>query len=194
MFFGKGRCVDCHAVAGESNEMFSDFQNHVVGVPQIAPVFGAGTGNMIFDGPGKDEDFGLEQVTGNPVDRYKFRTSPLRNVALQPAFFHNGAFTRLRDAVEFHLDALRRAPAYDARRAGVAPDLARRLAPPENVAAGIDPLIRDPVRLDAQEFDDLVRFVRSALLDERLLPARACALVPAALPSGAPLPVFEACR
>ena len=25
------------------------------------------------------------------ADRYKFRTSPLRNVALQPAFFHNGA-------------------------------------------------------------------------------------------------------
>ncbi len=25
-------------------------------------------------------------LTGKPVDRYMFRTSPLRNVALQPAF------------------------------------------------------------------------------------------------------------
>src|SRR5262249_31258198 len=40
IFFGKGRCVECHAVAGESNEMFSDFQQHVIGVPQIAPVNG----------------------------------------------------------------------------------------------------------------------------------------------------------
>jgi cytochrome c peroxidase len=84
--------------------MFSDFQMHVVGVPQIAPEFGAGTGNMIFDGPGQDEDIGLEQVTGRAADRYKFRTSPIRNAALQPAFFHNGAFTRLDDAIRHHLD------------------------------------------------------------------------------------------
>jgi cytochrome c peroxidase len=94
IFFGKGGCVTCHAVAGKSNEMFSDFQMHVAGVPQIAPEFGVGQGNVIFDGPGQDEDFGLEQITGNPADRYKFRSSPLRNVALQPAFFHDGAFTR----------------------------------------------------------------------------------------------------
>ena len=89
---------------------------HVVGVPQIAPVFGVGTGNMIFDGPGEDEDFGLEQITGNPADRYKFRTSPLRNVALQPAFFHNGAFTRLEDAIRHHLDVFESARGYDAAR------------------------------------------------------------------------------
>ena len=62
--------------------MFSDFQEHVIGVPQIAP---KGTNNA-FDGPGANEDFGKEQVTGDPADRYKFRTSPLRNVAIQPAF------------------------------------------------------------------------------------------------------------
>ena len=37
IFFGKGRCVQCHSVAGKSNEMFSDFKMHVIGVPQIAP-------------------------------------------------------------------------------------------------------------------------------------------------------------
>ena len=37
LFFGKAQCVACHAVAGESNEMFSDFNNHVAGIPQIAP-------------------------------------------------------------------------------------------------------------------------------------------------------------
>ena len=91
-------------MSGQSNEMFSDFEMHVIGVPQIAPFFGVGTGNVIFDGPAQDEDFGLEQVTGNSSDRYKFRTSPLRNAALQPAFFHNGAFRRLDDAIRHHLD------------------------------------------------------------------------------------------
>ena len=62
VFFGAGRLRRVpRRVAGESNEMFSDFAMHVVGVPQIAPVFGVGTGNVIFDGPGEDEDFGLEQ-------------------------------------------------------------------------------------------------------------------------------------
>lgn len=39
-----------------------------------------------------NEAFGLEEVTGNPADRYKFRTSPLRNVAVQPTFMHNASF------------------------------------------------------------------------------------------------------
>ena len=115
-FFGKARCVVCHAAAGRSNEMFSDFKNHVAGVPQIAPYFGVGEGNVIFDGPGADEDFGLEQVTGDPADRYSFRTSPLRNVALQAAFFHNGSFTKLEDAIRFHLNATLYAPHSTGKR------------------------------------------------------------------------------
>src|SRR5262249_20954167 len=88
LFFGEAGCVLCHSVGGTSNEMFSDFQEHVAGIPQVVPRL---TNNQ-FDGPGANEDFGLEEITGNPADRYKFRTSPLRNVALQPTFMHNGAF------------------------------------------------------------------------------------------------------
>jgi cytochrome c peroxidase len=73
---------------------------------------GKGKGNTIFDGAGEDEAFGLAQVSGPASDRYKFRTSPLRNVALQPTFFHNGAFTRLDDAVRHHLDVLASARSY----------------------------------------------------------------------------------
>src|SRR5215510_4033288 len=98
LFFGRAGCVACHAVSGASNEMFSDFRQHVAGMPQIAP----SNGNVTFDGPGANEDFGLEQVTGNAADRYAFRTSPLWNLALQPAFMHNGAFVRLEEAVRFH--------------------------------------------------------------------------------------------
>jgi cytochrome c peroxidase len=193
VFFGEGRCSTCHAVAGPSNEMFSDFEMHVIGVPQIAPFFGVGTGNMIFDGPGRDEDFGLEQFTGNPADRYKFRTSPIRNVALQPAFFHNGAFTRLEDAIRHHLDVFASARGYSPVSAGVDPDLTYLLGPIEPVLDRIDPLLATPIDLTAREFNALVAFVRYGLLDERARKQSLCELVPAAVPSGFPMMRFEGC-
>src|SRR5205823_11111948 len=98
----------CHAVSGQSNEMFSDFKQHTIGAPQICP----SAGNVVFDGPGQNEDFGLEQFTGNPNDRYGFRTSPLRNVALQPGFFHNGCFTSLESAIRHHLNVTASATGY----------------------------------------------------------------------------------
>ena len=106
LFFTRGTCLNCHGVAGASNEMFTDFESHVAGIPQIAPKgFGLKPGgdpsnaddfpgNFAFAGPASDEDFGREEVTGDKADRYKFRSSPLRNIALQAAFFHNGSFTR----------------------------------------------------------------------------------------------------
>ena len=193
VFFGKGGCVACHAVAGLSNEMFSDFKMHVIGVPQIAPEFGLAKGNVIFDGLGQDEDFGLEQVTGRPEDRYKFRTSPLRNVALQPAFFHNGAFKRLEDAIHHHLDVFESARNYSPIRAGLDKDLILRLGPIEPVLARVDPLLASPPHLDPQEFESLVAFVRTGLLDPRADRRNLCSLVPEALPSGR-LPLrFEEC-
>src|SRR5579864_1113534 len=109
LFFGKAKCVQCHAVSGrssvgETNEMFTDFQERVIGVPQISPDFGVGKGNVIFDGPGQNEDFGLEEISGDSADRYKFRTAPLRNLAVAPGFFHDGAFVRLEDAIRHHLN------------------------------------------------------------------------------------------
>jgi cytochrome c peroxidase len=193
VFFGAGQCVTCHAVAGPSNEMFSDFEMHNIGVPQIAPLFGVGLGNMIFDGPGRDEDFGLEQVTGDAADRYKFRTSPLRNAALQPAFFHNGAFTRLEDAIRHHLDVFESARGYDPVSAGVDSDLRNRLGPIEPVLDRIDPLLAAPIDLTAREFNALVAFVRDGLLDDRARKQRLCELVPAHVPSGFPTMRFEDC-
>jgi cytochrome c peroxidase len=193
IFFGKGRCVQCHAVSGQSNEMFSDFRMHVVGVPQIAPVFGKGKGNVLFDGPGQDEDFGLEQITGNPADRYKFRTSPLRNAAVQAAFFHNGAFTRLEDAIRFHLDASQHARRYDPRAAGVDDDLCHRIGPMLAVRQALDPLLSTPIELSSGEFEDLVAFVRDGLLDNRVRGQNLCKLIPASVPSGRKMIRFQGC-
>ena len=193
LFFGSAGCVSCHSVAGPSNEMFSDFAEHVVGAPQIAPVFGTGTGNVVFDGNGRDEDFGLEQFTGNPADRYKFRTAPLRNLAVAPGYFHNGAFARLEDAIRFHLNVTGGARSYDPVRAGIPEDLTLRLGPP--IAAKLlDPGVRALHPLTPQAIDDLVSFVRDGLLDPRVNARNLCQLVPATVPSGNPVLQFEACR
>ena len=186
LFFGRAGCVACHQVAGASAEMFSDFREHVVGVPQVAPTWT----NVAFDGPGGNEDFGLEQATGDPAHRYAFRTAPLRNVALQPAFMHNGAFVRLEDAIRHHLD-----PAASARAwtpAALAPDLRGTPGPVEPVLERIDPLLRPPKQLTDGEVADLVAFVRDGLLDPAARPERLRRLVPERLPGGRQVPfVFE---
>ena len=193
LFFGPAGCVQCHAVRGRSNEMFSDFEMHVVGVPQIAPLFGVGTGNVVFDGPGDDEDFGLEQVSGDPADRYKFRTSPLRNVALQPAFFHNGAFTRLEDAIRHHLNVFESSRQYRAAAAGVDTDLRHRLGPMEPVVQRLDPRLATAVFMRDDDFANLVAFVSTGLLDARAMPQHLCSLVPMTLPSSITPLRFQGC-
>ncbi|MCM3906088.1 MAG: hypothetical protein ND866_30760 [Pyrinomonadaceae bacterium] len=192
LFFGSANCVSCHAISGQSNEMFSDFREHVIGLPQIAPAPGnPAAGNVTFDGPGQNEDFGLEQVTSNPNDRYMFRTSPIRNVALQPAFFHNGAFTRLEDAIRFHLNAAGQAPHYNPRSAGVARDLRGNTGPTAPVLARLDPALTTPVHLSNERFRQLVDFVRNGLLDPRAKPENLRSLIPRRVPGGRPIQTFQ---
>jgi cytochrome c peroxidase len=190
VFFGEGKCVTCHAVKGKSNEMFSDFENHVAGIPQLAPPFGERTSNMVYDGPGVDEDFGAMQISGEYGDKYKFRTAPLRNIALSPAFFHNGAFTRLEDAIRFHLNP---AQSYNPVAAGVDADLAVRIGP------RIDPMLLHPVfknggiRLSESQIRDVTQFVKTGLLDKRATNENLCHLIPKVVPSKLPVLTFEEC-
>lgn len=185
LFFGRAGCVNCHAVSGQSNEMFSDFRQHVAGVPQVFPSLS----NMVYDGPGANEDFGLEQVTGNAAHRYSFRTSPLRNVALQPAFMHNGAFVRLEDAIRYHLDAVGGAATYSPNQ--LAPDLRGPTGPIQPVLDRLDAALLQPVSLTEVEFNSLVDFVRNGLLDPAAQPERLRLLIPEKLPSGRPRLMFQ---
>ena len=187
LFFGKARCIECHAVSGQSNEMFSDFKDHVIGIPQIAPLLT----NNNFDGPGVNEDFGLEQITLDPNDRYKFRTSPIRNVSMQPTFFHNGAFTRLEDAIRHHLDVFASARGYTPAAQNLDADLTGPTGPIEPVLARVDPILATPILLQEDEFLQLLQFVRNGLLDSRAEPKKLRKLVPGSVPSGRPVLVFQ---
>ena len=84
-FFEVG-CASCHTGAA-----FADGQTHVTGVPLLAI-------------PGYPTDVGLAVHTGAEADRHHFRTSMLRNVALTPPYFHNGAYRTLAEAVRHHWD------------------------------------------------------------------------------------------
>lgn len=185
LFFGKAGCVSCHSVSGGSNEMFSDFENHVIGVPQIVP----SVTNMVYDGPGQNEDFGLEQVTGDPEDRYMFRSAPLRNLAVASTFMHNGAFTTLESAIVHHLDVPASVAAFTT--AHLAPDLQNPIGPMEDVLDRLDPLLQAPIALTAAELADLVEFVGNGLTDERAKQDNLDRLIPASVPSGNATLTFE---
>ncbi len=185
LFFGKAKCVNCHAVSGASNEMFSDFENHVIGVPQIVP----SNTNMVFDGPGQNEDFGLEQATGNSDDRYKFRTAPLRNLAVAGAFMHNGAFTTLESAIRHHLDVP--ASVLSFTTSHLAADLQNPIGPMTDVLARLDPAIASPTVLTNKEINELVDFVGNALTDERAKQDNLERLIPTSLPSGNAALIFD---
>jgi cytochrome c peroxidase len=96
----RGGCAKCHTLndASKSPElsMFTDYGYEAVGAPRNTRL------------RARDEDRGLCERADpvNPTDAVQycvsFRTPSLRNVALRPAFMHNGAFTRLRDVVRFY--------------------------------------------------------------------------------------------
>jgi cytochrome c peroxidase len=165
--------------------MFSDFREHVLGVPQVAPT----VGNVTFHGPQQNEDFGLEELTGRRRDRYAFRTSPLRNAAVQPTFMHNGAFVRIEDAIRHHLDV--RASVAGYTTAELDGDLQGPLGPMDPVLRRLDPLVTEPLHLSEQEIAWLIEFVRDALLDDAARPERLVRFAPASLPSGRAPHIFE---
>lgn len=84
--------MGCHGGASLSDESLDNLHN--VALAQLGP----GTG----DGPGGNDDFGRERVTGRPGDRYRFRATPLRNVDLTGPFGHAGQFVRLRDFIDHY--------------------------------------------------------------------------------------------
>jgi hypothetical protein len=68
------------------------------------------------------------------------------------------------------------------------------VGPTKPVLERLDPALRQPNPLTPAEFNDLVSFVRDALLDQRAKPDNLCKLVPDHVPSGMPVFNFQACK
>lgn len=197
LFFDKGNCVSCHKVSGKSNEMFSDFDMHNVGIPQLTPNFGIKTGNVGFATLDKTlcangiYDLGRFEFDGLEESKFKFRTSPLRNVSLQPFFFHNGAFDDLRKAVVYHLDPRKNSDDYKPHKNGIPSNVIYHEEGMKYILAGLDKSLKNGIKLTNGEIDDLVAFLSVGLLDPDAKPAQLAKLIPTTLPSGAQLPKFE---
>lgn len=86
------KCSICH-----TGPTLSDEQFHDVALAQVGP----GEGN----GASTHDDFGRINVTGDPADLYRFRTSPLRNVTLTGPYGHDGAYVSLRDFVAHYSES-----------------------------------------------------------------------------------------
>lgn len=93
-------CASCH-----SGDFFTDEQTHVVAIPQI----GRGKG----DGDFGDDDFGLFRETGDPKDKYAFRTPTLTNVTATGPWGHSGAYESLEGIVRHHLNVEQAVAAFD---------------------------------------------------------------------------------
>lgn len=97
----KGNCAACHPsgkAADGSHPLFTDFSYDTLGVPRNPEIL-ANADSARFD-------LGL---CARPELKHRedlcgaFRVPSLRNVALRKAFFHNGRFKSLREAVAFYV-------------------------------------------------------------------------------------------
>ncbi|MGZ8398956.1 MAG: cytochrome-c peroxidase [Gemmatimonadales bacterium] len=94
--FMSARCSVCHNGPALTDNLF-----HNVAVAQLGP--GEGDGG-INGAPGPD-DFGRMRVTGDRLDRYKFRTPALRNVELTGPYGHDGAYLDLEEFVDHYSES-----------------------------------------------------------------------------------------
>lgn len=90
LFLGKGNCVACH-----SGPMLTDGEFHNVAIP--------------------GSDAGREGFTHLAADSGRFRTPPLRHVALTAPYFHDGSKATLREAILHYEQFDKQFPNVDAK-------------------------------------------------------------------------------
>lgn len=169
IFTGKGSCISCHLINDEY-ALFTDEKLHNTGIGYEASMYVEPPVKKLILAPGveidvdtssykddsrfRDEiapnDLGLYTITQDPNDRWKFRTPPLRNVAITAPYMHNGALSTLRDVIEFY------------NKGGVKNEV-------------LSPLMF-PLNLSEKEIDYLVEFLKTlngSNIDELILDAKA---------------------
>jgi cytochrome c peroxidase len=145
-------CVRCHHI-GADHALFTDGTFHDTGlgrfntlertrrrdsvVVELAPGVEVPVERSAIESVGEQpaNDLGRFEVTGDPADRWRFKTPSLRNVALTAPYMHDGSFSTLDEVIAFY------------RQGG-------------HFHEGIDPLIK-PLELSAGDVNALVAFLES---------------------------------
>jgi cytochrome c peroxidase len=171
LFFGKANCGACHVGAHLTDQQF-----HSLGVPQLGPGFS----------PESPEDHGRERVTGEPDNRYQFRTPPLRNVELTAPYMHDGAYTTLEAAVRHYLDTFTALRSYDVNqlRQDLRSSYVSNSTTLDAMAGSIDNRVAVPLELNDTEIGSIVAFLKS-LTDPAA--RNLTGTIPASVPSGLPV-------
>ncbi len=186
VFFKDGQCSTCHA-----GDLFSDFENYNIGVPQVGP----GTAQFDADPTYKGLttwDFGLEEINFNRLDRFQFRTPPLRGVALSSPYMHNGAYTKLEDAIRHHTNPEAAYANYDITQIEADMQAADGLKPMGPVFERRNPVVlghgtgQRRIDLTDAQINDLVEFLKT-LTDPRMKDT--ADLAPKTVPSDLPVDV-----
>jgi cytochrome c peroxidase len=170
----KGNCDTCHpsrrSTAGAA-PLFTDGGLIAVGAPRRAglpPLSAKARYPLASEARGADVDLGLCRsgrlgLTDDPSFCGRFRTPTLRNVAIRPAFFHNGALHSLREAVAFYstrdTDPGHWYPKNSDGSVHAYDDLPAEMAQFVNHEVPFEPLPGGRPRLDDAEIDDLVAFL-----------------------------------
>ena len=150
LFAGKARCIACHTVNSDY-ALFTDHKLHNTGIGYLVSMGVRDDRIPVTVAPGTTltveralvtvaiepppNDLGFYEVTGDPDDRWKYRTPMLRNVGLSAPYMHNGSLRTLRQVVEFY------------NRGGIKNEL-------------LDPLIQ-PLGLSDGEVDSIVALLNS---------------------------------
>ena len=167
------KCSICH-----NGSTFSDDQFHNVAVAQLGPGEGDGFGGF--------DDFGRMRVTGDPADKYRFRTSPLRNIELTGPYGHDGAIISLRAFIDHYSQSDSKLLNYDPTQLDADLRGTVLLNNKQDIINARDPIILGVV-FDATIVDQLMDYM-SALTDNaarnlsRATPVR----VPSKLPIDKP--------
>ena len=169
---GGAGCVACHSgpmlnkqlndpdAAGIGKFVEENFINVGIGDHPVQALNALARGKLDPNRRGADgfayhaEDTGRQEITGNPDHAFKFRSLTLRQLKDAGNFFHNGAFTKLRDVVEYFNAGIAQDPT-----AGAAATLDTRFTHPRGPGSARG------LGLSARQVDDLTEFLENGLYD-----------------------------
>ena len=151
VFFGKGRCYQCH-----SGPSFSAMDFHVIGTKDM---YEAGGLNTSVDDP---RNLGRGMFTGKESDMRKFKVPQLYNLKDYASFFHGSSKYSVREVVDYKVKAEPENPLVDQS------DISTFLKPLDLTDTEIDALVS--FLENALHDPDLLRYVPDEVLSGNCFP------------------------